>query len=222
MASGPEVPGGASPPAGPQPPGPQPPAPTSRLAIASLVTGVLALVPLAIGFGIAALRRIPRRGQSGRPLAIVGLLLSALWMVGLVTILLIAALAGTDRDADGRLTEPASISVFDVQVGDCLESVEPDAETTSLDGVPCADRHVGEAISRFSLPEGAYPGDEAVFAAGDERCGQVLREQVRPAERDGVEPFYLFPTETSWEAQDDREIVCIVLSSQPRTGAVTR
>jgi hypothetical protein len=153
---------------------------------------------------------------------VIGGLLLLVVGVGLAgLIVLISATTGVERGGDdGRLTAPASISVFDVQAGDCLESVESDAETTSLDGVPCSDPHRAEALSRFSLPDGEYPGDEAVFAAGHRRCGQALDNLVRPAERSEVEPFYLYPTENSWETQDDREIVCIALSSEPRAGSV--
>ena len=213
---GPEVPGGSSCPA------PPPSAPTSRWAIASFVFGLIGGFVLSVIFGIVALRRIPRLGQRGKPWAVAGLLLSALWVVGIAAAILIATLTGVDRDGDGRLTEPASISVFDVQVGDCLESVEADAQTSSLDGVPCSDPHVGEAVARFSLPEGAYPGDDAVLATGDDRCPQALAERVRPAQRQGLEDFYLYPTQTSWEQQDDREIVCIALSERPRAGSAIR
>lgn len=206
----PELPGGASPPA----------ASTSRFAIASLVTGVLAIVPLSVVFGIAALLRIPRRGQRGKALAVVGLLLSALWVTGGAAGFLIAELTGVERDSGGRVTEPTAISVFDVRPGDCLESIEADAETSTVDAVPCSERHMAEALSSFSLPEGDYPGDDAVFAAGDQRCPQALAERVRPAERAGVEEFYLYPTQRSWEQQDDRKIVCIALSNGARTGSV--
>lgn len=201
---------------------PAPPPPsrsTSRWAIASFVFGLIGGVVLSVIFGIVALRRIPRRGQRGKPWAIAGLLLSALWVLGVALVVLISALTGVDRGGDGRITEPSSISVFDIRVGDCLERVESDAETSSLDAVPCADRHRGEAISVLSLPDGDYPGDEAVFAAGNRRCSRALAEQVPDARRQGIEDFYLYPTQTSWEEQDDREIVCIALSSEPRTGS---
>lgn len=69
----------------------------------------------------------------------IGLLLSALWVAAVTAVVLIAALTGVERDAGGRVTEPSSISVFDVRVGDCLESVEADAETSEVEAVPCAD-----------------------------------------------------------------------------------
>ena len=59
--------------------------PTSGLAIASLVTGILGFSIIALGLGFAALNRISRTGESGRGLAIAGIVLggvaTAFWMM---------------------------------------------------------------------------------------------------------------------------------------------
>ncbi len=76
--------GGAPPPPGPgsnQFGTPPPPAGTNGLSIAALVTGILALGPIAIGLGIAGLVKTNRTGQKGKGLAIAGIILGALWII---------------------------------------------------------------------------------------------------------------------------------------------
>jgi hypothetical protein len=54
---------------------------TNGLAIASLILGILAIVPVAIVLGIVALVQIGRRGDDGRGLAIAGIAISCAWVV---------------------------------------------------------------------------------------------------------------------------------------------
>src|ERR1039457_4210751 len=58
---------------------PQRRAPTDGFAVASLISGILALIPLAVIFGPVALGRIVRTGARGRALAITGLVLGGTW-----------------------------------------------------------------------------------------------------------------------------------------------
>lgn len=66
--------------------GPQPLAPTDGMAVASLVTGLVALLtcvlgfvgPVAIGLGIAGLHRTSRNGTRGRGLAVTGIVTGVL------------------------------------------------------------------------------------------------------------------------------------------------
>jgi len=186
------------------------------------VLGVFALVPLSVGFGIAALRQIPRRGQSGKGLAIGGLVLSALWTIGIAAVIAIAVLTGAQRSEGGQVTEAGSVNVFDVRVGDCIEEIAEDPSATSVDAVPCAEPHRAEVISTITLPDGEWPGERSVFSEADRGCPEALETETAPSSRDGLETFYLHPTERSWELQDDRDIVCIALTAQPRSGSVLR
>jgi hypothetical protein len=68
-----------------------PSAGTNGMAIASLILGIcgfFCITPfLGIGFGIAALSRIGKTGQSGKGMAIAGIILSGLWILLLVLVL---------------------------------------------------------------------------------------------------------------------------------------
>lgn len=128
---------GAQPPGGPYGPYPQGPygapypgwgqgytpynrqAPVNGVAIAALVLGVMCFLP-AVGLvlGIVALVQIRRKGERGKPLAIVGAVLSslglALWIVSLSTG---AASAVWDGFKEG-LSGNASLSL---EKGDCFD-----------------------------------------------------------------------------------------------------
>src|SRR5260370_15926558 len=58
---------------------PQPRAPIDGFAVASLITGILALIPLAAIFGAVALSPVGRTGVPGPALAITGLALAGTW-----------------------------------------------------------------------------------------------------------------------------------------------
>ncbi|MBH5334419.1 septum formation family protein [Streptomyces pactum] len=84
------------------PPGPPwQPARYSPLAIAALVTACLALFPLALALGIAALLTIPRNGERGRGMAIAAVAVASVEAVLIVTLVIIGVVAGDSDDSSG-------------------------------------------------------------------------------------------------------------------------
>jgi Domain of unknown function (DUF4190) len=84
----------------------QPPAPgfapvtrTNGLAVTSLVLGILWLFWLGslvgLVLGLVALKQIKHRNQAGRGIAIAGVVLSVLWLVGLVVAIIVSAATGS-------------------------------------------------------------------------------------------------------------------------------
>ncbi|AEV86455.1 DNA-directed RNA polymerase II subunit RPB1 [Actinoplanes sp. SE50] len=68
----------------PFPGGYPPPPPTGKIhpfAVTALVTGLIGLAPVAVIFGILAIRRINRTGERGRPQAAGGLIAAAIWLI---------------------------------------------------------------------------------------------------------------------------------------------
>ena len=53
--------------------------PTDGFAVATLLTGVVPLIPVTLVLGVTALIRTARTGARGRGLAITGLVLAGLW-----------------------------------------------------------------------------------------------------------------------------------------------
>lgn len=86
-------------------------------------------------------------------------------------------------------------SLFDLSVGDCINYPSSGELLTQVERVDCAEPHDGEVADILTMPDGDYPGDDAVFEYADANC---------PAETD----FELTPTEESWSI-GDREITCI-------------
>ena len=66
---------------------PGPPAPsggTNGFAVASLIFGILGGILFSVVFGIVALGQIKRRNQSGKGMAVAGLVLSGVWLLVIV------------------------------------------------------------------------------------------------------------------------------------------
>lgn len=90
----PPPPAGAYPAAAPYAPGQYAPPPSSRtdgVSIAALVTGLLALAVVPLVLGIVGLRRTKRNGTQGRGLAIAGIILGALEIVGWIAFAIVVA-----------------------------------------------------------------------------------------------------------------------------------
>lgn len=211
-------------PEAPRPPQYPPPAPqgkTSGFAIASFVFGLIGGVILSVVFGIIALRRISRRGLRGRGFAIAGLVLSGLWTLLIATVVAIALLTEPERDAQGRVTDSGSESVFDLRTGDCMNDLEETAVELSVDVTPCGPPHDAEVVSEFSLTESTWPGLPFVARQAERRCPQEVESASAGAPRqDEIETFYFHPTEESWDQNNDRAVLCVAIFPSPRRGAL--
>lgn len=125
------------------------------------------------------------------------------------------AAAEATRDGFGAVAKEGSLGAFSVALGDCLQ--EPIADGAQLEqvedvaAVPCSQPHAGEVYAEFDLPDGDFPGDEAISASADERCVAEFAEFVgTPYEDSELEFFTLQPTESSWTSQQDRAVFCVV------------
>lgn len=122
----------------------------------------------------------------------------------------------TDRDETGEVVGGGDLGVFRLQLGDCLNVPDADSEeseVSSLEGIPCSETHTGEVLlldDQFFSDLDEYPGQEAAFEAAADPCIGVLEEFTGVSYDASPFDFYsLVPTSASWEALDDRELVCI-------------
>ena len=127
----------------------------------------------------------------------------------------LAACASTPEAAQDPATSAPSSGVrgaFSIQLGDCLK--EPGAggaEAEEVAPVPCDQPHEAEVYARFDLPDGPFPGGPAVTAAAEERCSAEFAAYVGKPVTESALEFYTFqPTESTWNAQSDREVLCVV------------
>ncbi|MDM7830342.1 DUF4190 domain-containing protein [Cellulomonas edaphi] len=219
----PAGPGGYPPP--PTPPGPvlpagypetyyapgwqEPKPPTDGVSIAALVTGLLALGPVAVVLGLVGLYRTTKRGTRGRGLAIAGIVLGALatvaWLV-LVAVVVVTLMQTRPLPAD--VSSPRSAHVGQLVVGNCLATLPPDGEVDTVQVVPCAHDHAARVSSEYDFPQDAvWPGQPAADARVARAC--VLTEQERA---DGATVVTWAPTEDGW-TRGDRAGLCLVKTS---------
>jgi hypothetical protein len=198
--------------AGPEPGGDERPVePVSKLAVISIVTGVVALVPLAVLFSIAALIGIHRSGRRGRGMAIAALFASAAWLI-----------VGGAIGAVGVLThgfhKPVTIkyhesSVFKLQVGDCLNG--PNGQL-----IACSAPHEAEVFATFSLPVSAWPGTAAVAGQASSGCANRLTGYLNPQLAISLTQSYVYPNQAAW-TEGTRTVICEVHATSGKlTGSV--
>lgn len=194
---------------------------TNGFAIAALCCGIFGLfavsLVLAIVFGFVALHQIRVRPQRGRGLAIAGIVLGGLWLVGLVTLIAVGlATSEPDRNVAGEVTSEGRISIGSLRAGDCFDgapSEEDLAGGTPLYSVtvkPCTAPHEAEVGAKVMLPEGAFPGDDEAFEIASGACADKLDPLLREDVIDDVDLIVLYPNSAlSWRA--DRSAICILV-----------
>jgi hypothetical protein len=183
-----------------------PPTPgTNWWAVISLVFGVLGGVLISVVCGILGLNRA-KKGQGGRGMAIAGLVLSGLWIVGIVA--LVVFLVVFDK---------GTVSATEVKAGDCLKELPASGLVITVDTAPCGEPHTGEIFSVMTMPDGEFPGQFAIEEYQNKCAPELAKYAPDAAEDPDVGLFVLYPSEDSW-GQGDRIVTCIATTDKPRTG----
>jgi len=128
-----------------------------------------------------------------------------------------AAPAGAAPTSSGA--EPGTgddTSVFQLEVGQCVNSETGEDQVSSVPIVECDQPHQAEIYALPQLPDGAFPGDEALTETAQDECGgQAFTDYVGvPYERSEFEITFLQPSAETW-ADGDREIACLITSTEP-------
>ncbi len=194
---------------------PPPPPTTNGWAVVALVTGLVALVPVAVAAGVVALVQTSRRPQAGSGLAVAGLVLAAIWTVLGGLVLLGSVLAGELRL--GRVADVGTTSA-----GTCLRLGSEPGEVAVP--VPCDLAHDGEVYRVDTLLEARgepWPGADETDLRADDACYAAFRGYVgRSYETSEHDYGYYLPDRAEW-ADGERRVVCVVvLAADDRRGAV--
>lgn len=110
---------------------------------------------------------------------------------------------------------PREMESWQLQLGDCFSAHPGEEEGVlgTVDVVPCEQAHESEVYAAMELPAGAYPGEAAVDTQAESFCEEEFEPFVgRPFLKSTLEASTLVPTEESWTLDDDREILCTVMS----------
>jgi hypothetical protein len=181
-------------------------APLSWPAVAALVTGVLPVIPLGVGLGIAGLVSTRHGRRRGRNLAVVGLLSTIVWVAIGGTIGTVAVLThGFHRPVKIKYTY-AQAAVFGLRQGDCLNNV-PSASSPSL--TSCASAHDAEVFATFTLPGTSWPGAPVLRQEATAGCSSRLASYLNPQLAISLTQDYVYPGQVAWQS-GTRTVVCEV------------
>jgi len=184
----------------------EPRPPLSKVAVAALPAGVLPLVPLGLGLGIAGLVTTRRGRRRGRGMAVAGLLTATTWLAVGITLVTVAALTHGFR-------KPTKIE-YDNQLGTVFSLREGDCVNTSLNGTSaavtsCGAPHEAEVFATFPLPNSSWPGTTAVQQEADTGCSSRLAGYLNPELAISLAQDYVYPGEVAWQT-GTRTVICEV------------
>ena len=116
----------------------------------------------------------------------------------------------TTRDDNGDIVEAGEVGAFRIQLGDCLNGMTTGL-IESMEGVPCTTPHDVEVYHAFLLPDGEYPGDDAISEAASNTCYDAFEPFVGHEYETSIYDYsFLSPSLGSWDELDDREVLCLM------------
>lgn len=132
-------------------------------------------------------------------------------------------LGGPERDEEtNQVVEEGTESVFDMQVGDCLNEPGAEDQITDVTIVPCSEPHDYEYYFEGDVSDlgEEWPGEDAIGEAGDEVCYGAFEDFIgTPYEESEIYYQFYWPSEQGWE-QGDHVINCLVFEVEDMaTGA---
>jgi hypothetical protein len=191
--------------------------------VAGVIFGAIGACFLGIIFGIVALVQIRRSGEPGRGTAILGIVLSCLWLAGVGYAATHEDFLGPSRDANGAISSDGTLSTVSLRVGDCVNGLADQQEVSELPAIPCTKPHEAEVFAIVELDDAEFPGDEELSSLSEQRCGQEFDALADvPAEvldDPALGLSWLQPFEEDW-TRGDHSIACLVSTDAPRTGSI--
>lgn len=182
----------------------------------ALVSGILALVPLALVFGVTALVRTRRGRRAGRPAAIGGLVLAGAWTAAgaAVAVTLLGASSGT-----AVRPRPLKGTVFGLRTGQCANTAR-----NGVDGahaVPCSQPHAVEIYATFRLAGAVWPGTARLGQRASQGCLVRLGSYLNPGLiGTSLSDSYVYPDQGAWAA-GERTVICEIQGTAGQlTGSV--
>jgi hypothetical protein len=207
-----QIPGSPYPYAGPYAgPGQPPPPPLSVLSVLSLVFSIVGFVPASFVLAIMALRRIGRRGERGRGLAVASLIVSTVWVViiGLGILGTVLAKPGPS----GNIKKQEAVGVYTLIEGDCFDNPAAGQNLLDVTGLPCSKPHDAQVFAVYKLTgaNSAYPGSGQIAKEAQAGCnardGNINQNDTTSSMKLG----WLYPVQLSWQA-GHRTVTCFIIN----------
>jgi len=132
------------------------------------------------------------------------------WIPAIAIGLGVGYLTTAQRGDDGSLSTAGNVSVDDLRVGDCFNTVA-DGEITDVDGVPCTQAHEYEVFSLASYEgDGTFPPDSALDGIFMQICEPGFEAYVgMPWDTSEIYGSMISPSEESWSS-GDRAFTCVL------------
>ena len=128
------------------------------------------------------------------------------------------SLLGQVDNLTGDDTTTGDDDVFQIKVGECFNDETPEGETVSeVQKVDCAEPHIWEAYESIIVDEGdgTYPGEDVVTAKSETDCKAAFAEYIGiDYDSSTLYLSFYYPTEETWTQINDREILCIVTTTE--------
>ena len=190
----------------------------SAYAIGTLVAGLLAAVPIAIGLGIAALRRTRGGAARGRGLAVTGLALSGIWiaLIGLV-----AYDAHQAQRSSATVVGARQENASQLRVGQCVAvpTTDTGANGSTVMVVPCSQPHDGQVFAAARSSDTSFPGSAALTEQALDDCSMRVSAFLG-TERTLLQLMAFTPQSQGWAAGDRTEHCVLVDRAQSVTGDI--
>ena len=121
------------------------------------------------------------------------------------------AIFAAQRNDAGEITQGGTLAVQDLQIGDCFDPKDIDAEEADeVDARPCDETHQFELMAIGTMPDGSYPTDDEFETFVGNLCLPAFDEYVGMVyEESRLDVFWYFPLEEGW-AQGDHVVQCAV------------
>jgi hypothetical protein len=140
---------------------------------------------------------------------------------------LLAALAGSVGCSDDKAdpTKPAAAPALAVQVGQCLQvTAALDSEVAKLPVIDCAQEHTHEIFAAIEdTDDDVFPGATKLEAFSETACYGAFEGYVGINWLDSsLFITWIYPSLTSWNNEDDREVLCVLgaKNATPLTGTM--
>lgn len=141
-----------------------------------------------------------------------------------VVVALAAGCSHAQRDAQGKVISAGSLSIFKLQVGDCINNPKDVSRRivtiNDVPVVPCGQAHdmeVFAVLTHPAAPGAPFPGEDQILQFAEGRCLQQFQAYVGKAYGDsGFNIAVVRPVAESWEKKDDRQVACVLSAAGKR------